>query len=162
VNLIEKTQIFTEKKISNCRLYRGVDTGLRFCSRQLCNVRIFRVFSWNAWIVGVFYELCALLKKFHKMLELLTKFHDSWNAWIFGKMHRFSIDFFRLQQTKCHYFGITSFARLRMWNFKIIIKKWKWKWEKLWTKKFDSCTALITRQKPIYFSSNLENVNNIM
>jgi hypothetical protein len=52
---------------------RGVDTGLRFCSRQLWNVRIFRVFSWNAWIVGVFYEL---LTKFNKMRELLTKFHE--------------------------------------------------------------------------------------
>jgi hypothetical protein len=42
-------------------LNRGVDTGLRYRSRQLWNVWIFRVFSWNAWIVGVIYELCALL-----------------------------------------------------------------------------------------------------
>jgi hypothetical protein len=57
-------------------LDRGVDTRLRFCSRQLWNVRIFRVFSRNAWLAGVLYELCALLTKFNGMRELSTKFHE--------------------------------------------------------------------------------------
>jgi hypothetical protein len=56
--------------------WRGVDTELRFCSSQLWNVRIFRVFSWNVWIVGVFYEFCALLTKFYEVREFLAKCTD--------------------------------------------------------------------------------------
>jgi hypothetical protein len=66
--------------------------GLRFCSRQLWTVRIFRVFSWNSWTVGVFYEFCALLTKFNEMRELFTKFHEMCE---FLAKCRFSMDFFR-------------------------------------------------------------------
>jgi hypothetical protein len=73
-------------------------------------------------------------------------------------MHRFSIDFFRLQRTKYHYFGNTSFASQRMRNEK---RENNYNQMKI-RKKIDSCIALITGKNPISFHQTEKSDKNIM
>jgi hypothetical protein len=95
-----------------------VDTGLRFCSRQLWIVWIFHVYSWIAWIVGVFYELCWW--NLIKCANYWRNFMNCMNFWqITNDMHRFSIDFSRLLRKNV--IILATLASQRMRNFKIII-----------------------------------------